>query len=126
MVRTKKSILSIFFGSVIVHAIYYTICTTLLTWCNRWIISFFDTICYVSKRRYKKISNLMILDNSDIDYSLMLLFVYGFLVSWKIEPNSRASRNTWCTTWLQRGHVKVVKKNKMWCQRQQFFRFYYN
>ena len=32
----------------------------------------------------------MILDNSGIDYSRMLLFVVGFLVYWKIEPNSRA------------------------------------
>ena len=32
-------------------------------------------------------SNLMILDNSDIDYSRMLLFVLGFLVYWKILQN---------------------------------------
>ena len=31
----------------------------------------------------------MILDNSGIDYSRMLLFVFGFLVYWKIEPFSR-------------------------------------
>ena len=37
-----------------------------------------------------KKSNLMILDNSGIDYSRMLLFVPGFLVYWKIEPNSHA------------------------------------
>ena len=30
----------------------------------------------------------MILDNSGIDYSQILLFVLGFLVYWKIEPNS--------------------------------------
>ena len=29
-------------------------------------------------------------DNSGIDYSRMLLFVLGFLVYWKIEPNSHA------------------------------------
>ena len=29
----------------------------------------------------------MILDNSGVDYLLMLLFVFGFLVHWKIEPN---------------------------------------
>ena len=52
----------------------------------------------------------MILDNSGIDYSRILLFVFGFLVYWKIEPNSRASGNTWFTTSLQSGHVKVVKK----------------
>ena len=54
----------------------------------------------------------MILDNSGIYYSQMLLFMLGFLVYWKIEPNSRASGNTWFTTWLQSGHVKVVKKTK--------------
>ena len=32
----------------------------------------------------------MIFDNSGIDYSLMLLFVLGFLVYSKIEPNSHA------------------------------------
>ena len=32
----------------------------------------------------------MILDNSGIDYSRMLLFMLGFLVYWKIEPNSHA------------------------------------
>ena len=46
----------------------------------------------------------MILDNSGIDYSRMLLFVFGFLVYWKIEPNSRNSCNS-C-------HVKVVEKTK--------------
>ena len=33
---------------------------------------------------------LMILDNSGIDYSRMLLSVLGFLVYWKIETNSHA------------------------------------
>ena len=32
----------------------------------------------------------MVLDNSGIDYSLLLLFMLGFLVNWKIEPNSHA------------------------------------
>ena len=40
----------------------------------------------------------------------MLLFVLGFLVYRKTELNSRASGNTWFTTWLQTGHVKVVRK----------------
>ena len=43
----------------------------------------------------------MILDNAGIDCSLMLLFVFGSLVYWKIEPNSapsRASGNKWFTT----------------------------
>ena len=54
----------------------------------------------------------MILDNSGIDYSRMLLFVLGFLVYWKIEPNSRASGSNWFTTCLQTNHVKVVRKTK--------------
>ena len=37
-----------------------------------------------------KNSNLMILDNSGIDYVRMLLFVFGFLSYWNISPNSRA------------------------------------
>ena len=53
----------------------------------------------------------MILDNSGIDYSRMSLFVIGFLVYWKIEPNSRTSGKTG-NTWLQTGHVKVVRKTK--------------
>ena len=32
---------------------------------------------------------LLILGNSGIDYLRMLLFRLGFLVYWKIEPNSR-------------------------------------
>ena len=61
------------------------------------MVSFLDTICYVSKQ-YEKKSNLMILDNSGRDYSRMLLFVIGFLVHWKIGPDSRDSGNTWFTT----------------------------
>ena len=37
-----------------------------------------------------KNSNLMILDNSGTDYPPMLPFVFGFLVYWKMEPNSSA------------------------------------
>ena len=36
----------------------------------------------------------LILDNYGIDYSRMLLFVFAFLVHWKIELNSRASGKT--------------------------------
>ena len=35
----------------------------------------------------KNISNLMIPDNSGIDYVRTLLFEFGFLVYWKIAPN---------------------------------------
>ena len=61
------------------------------------MVSFVTTICYVSKIMTKK-SNLIVLDNSGIDYSRMLLFVLGFPVYWKIESNSLASGNTWFTT----------------------------
>ena len=49
----------------------------------------------------------MILDNSGIDYLRMVLFLFGFLVNWKIEPNSCELNSL---TSLQSGQVKVVKK----------------
>ena len=108
----KKYIVKMFlFRNRSRNLLLYNDCTTMLTWCNRWMLSFIDTICYVSKIIWQKISNLMVPDNSGIDYSRMLLFVFDFLVYWKIEPNSRTSGNTWFTTWLQSVHVKVVKKN---------------
>ena len=72
------------------------------------IICWYHLLCFENNMTKK--SNLMIHDNSGIDYSRMLSFVFGFLVYWKIEPNFRSSGNTWFTTWLQSGHVKVVKK----------------
>ena len=60
------------------------------------IVCCYNLLCFENNMTKK--SNLMIVDNSSIDYSRMLLFVLGFLVYWKIEPNSRASGNTWFTT----------------------------
>ena len=40
----------------------------------------------------------MTLDNSGKNYKRMLLFLFAFLVYWKIEPNSRAFGNTWFPT----------------------------
>ena len=50
------------------------------------IVCWYNLLCF--EIIWQKKSNLMILDNSAIDYSRMLLFVLGFLVYWKIEPNS--------------------------------------
>ena len=75
------------------------------------IVCWYNLLCF--ENNITKKSNLIILDNSCIDYSRMSLFVLGFLVYWKIEPNSRASGNTWFMTWLQTGHVKVVKKKNV-------------
>ena len=108
----KKYIVKMFLFRHSQKLLLYNVCTTMWTWHNRWMESFADTICYVSKTIWQKNINLMILDNSGIDYSWMLLFALGFLVDWKIEPNFRASGNTWFTTWLQTGHVKVVRKTK--------------
>ena len=94
------------------NLLLYYVCTTMLTWWNQWMVLFVDTICYVSKIIWQKISNLMILDNSGIGYSRMLLFVFGFLVYCKIEPNSLASCITWFMTWSQSGRIKAVKKKK--------------
>ena len=74
------------------------------------IVCWYNLLCFENNMTKK--SNLMILDNSGIDYSRMLLFMLGFLVYWKIEQNSRDSGNTWFTTWLHTGHVKVVRKTK--------------
>ena len=49
-----------------------------------------DTFLYVWIIPWQKNSNLMILDNSGIDYAQMLLFVFGFPLYWKIGPNSCA------------------------------------
>ena len=90
-VRTKKKYIVKMFS--IRHSwslLLYNVCTRMLTWYNRWMVSFVNTIFYVSKIIWQKKRNLIILDNSGIDYSRMLLFVLGFLVYWKIEPNSRA------------------------------------
>ena len=108
----KKYIVQIFLFRHSRNLLLYNVCTTTLTWYNRWMVSFVDTICYFLKIRWQKKSNLMILDNSGKYYSRMLLFVLGFLVYWKTEPNSLASGNTWFTIWLQTGHVKVVTKTK--------------
>ena len=57
-----------------------------------------------------KKSNLVILDNSGIDYSQILLFLLGFLVYWKIEPNSHASGNTGLRLDYQSVMSKLSKK----------------
>ena len=56
------------------------------------IVCCYNLLC-LEKNITKKISNLMILDNCGIDYSRLLLLVFGFLVYWKIEANSLASSN---------------------------------
>ena len=71
----------------------------------------------------------MIVDNSGIDYSRMLSFVFGFLVDWKIEPNSLAFsrlRQPLVYDLITKWSRERCQKNKMWRQRQQFLRFYYN
>ena len=102
---------------------------TMLTRYNRWMVSFVDTICYVSKIIWQKKSNLTILDNSGIDYSRMLLFVLGFLIDWKIESNSwafsRLRQHLAYDLITKRSH-QSCQKNKMWRQRQQFLMFYFN
>ena len=55
----------------------------------------------------------MMLDNSDIDYSRMLLFVFGFLVYWKIKPNFRASGNTGLRLDYKAATSKLSKKQNV-------------
>ena len=57
----------------------------------------------------------MILDNSGIDYSRILLFVLGFLVYWKIEPNSHAFsriRQHVVNDLISKRSHQIVKKTK--------------
>ena len=68
----------------------------------------------------------MILDNSGIDYSGILLFVFDFLVYWNIEPNYRAFsclRQHLVYDILTKRSRQSSQKNKIWCQRNQFLRF---
>ena len=93
----KKYIVKMFlFCNCSRNLLLFYVFTTMVTLCNWWMVSFVGTIFYVWKIIWQKISNLMILDNPGRDYSRMLLFVFGFLVYWKIKPNSCAYSNT-CT-----------------------------
>ena len=131
MVRTKKNILSKCFCFV-THGVYYFTTFVLCTNVNyvdmiqsmNGIVCWYNLLCFEINMTKK--SNLMILDNSGIDYSRMLLFVLGFLVYCKIEPNSHAFSRI-------RQHVVydlISKRSHQNCQknkiRQQFLMFYYN
>ena len=77
------------------------------------IICWYNLLCFENNMTKK--SNLMVLDNSGIDYSRMLLFVLGFLVYWKIEPNSHAFSRI-------RQHVVydlISKRSHLNCQKKQ-------
>ena len=108
MIRTKKNILSKCICFV-THGVYYfttfVISSPVLLRRQDWALHlnwselcWHDTIDewyrlliqFVMFRKYYDKKKLMILDNSGIDYSRMLLFVLGFLAYWKIEPNSHA------------------------------------
>ena len=121
----KKYIAKMFLFRHSQSLLLYNVCTTMLTWYNRWMVSFVDTICYVSKIIWQK-RNLMIHDNSGIElfknviirawFSCLLENWIKFLHLWQhmfydlITNRSRQS----------------CQKNKMWRQRQQFLWFYYN
>ena len=130
-VRAKKNILSKCFCSVIVHGIYYFSTFVHLCWhdaIDEWY-RFVDTIRNVWKIKWQQKSNLMILDNSGIDYAEILLFVFGFLVYCNIEPNSRyfsCLRQHLVYDMLTKRSRQSSQKNKMWYQRKQFLKFYYN
>ena len=77
------------------------------------IVCWYNLLCFENNMTKK--SNLMILDNSGIYCSRMLLFVFGFLVYWKIEPNSHAFSRI-------RQHVVydlISKRSHLNCQKKQ-------
>ena len=98
MVRANKLFCQCFWApdfhikitSIVMEFIIYYVSTTLFTRCNQWKVSLVDKICHVWRILWPTKSNLMILDNSGIDYEQMLIFVFGFLVYWKIARNSRS------------------------------------
>ena len=74
--------------------IYYFLCFYNFYWhdvIDEWYRLLLQFVTFGEFYDQKK-SNLMILDNSGIDYARML-FVFGFLVYWNISTNSRASGN---------------------------------
>ena len=90
------------------------------------IVCWYNLLCFENNMPTQK--ELIIRDNSGIDYSWMLLFVLGFLVYWKIEPNSHVfshiRQHVVYDLISKRSHLNC-KKKKMWCHRQ-FLRLYYN
>ena len=91
---------------------------------EEWYSCWYNLLCFENNMTKK--SNLMILDNPGVDYSRMLLFVLGFLVYWKIEPNShefsRIRQHVVYDLISKRSHLNC-QKNKMWRDRQQFVGF---
>ena len=78
-------------------------------------VCWYNFLCFENNMTKK--SNLMILDNSGINYSRMLLFVLGFLVYCKIEPNSHAFSRIW-------QHViydSISKRSHLNCQKNKMF-----
>ena len=71
------------------NLLLYYVCTTFVDMMQSMngIVCWYNLLCL--ENNMTKI-NLMMLDNSGIDYLRMLLFVFGFLGYWKIEPNSCA------------------------------------
>ena len=103
---------------------------TMLTRYNRWMVLFVDTICYVPKIIWQIKNNL----NTWLFWYwlftsvIIRAAVLGFLVYWKIDPNSHAFsriRQHVVYDLISRGsHLNCQKK--IWRHRQQFLRFYYN
>ena len=62
----------------------------------------------------------MILDNSGIDYSRMLLFLFGFLVYWKLDQILSTSSDS---AWQHLVYDLITKRLRQSCKRQQFLGF---
>ena len=65
----------------------------------------------------KKNCNIMILDNSGIDYTWMLLIVFGFLVYLKISPNSGEFPRLWQHLTALVYYV-ITKRSRQCCQKK--------
>ena len=81
---------------------------TMLTRYIRWMVSFVDTICYVSKIIWQKniiywYLIILVLIIHECYYSCLVFFFTGKLN--QILTHSRASGNTWFKTWFQSGYI---------------------
>ena len=126
MVRTKKIYCQNVFvsslkESITLHRLYNYVDTIQSM---NGIVCWYNLLCFENNMTKK--SNLMILDNSGIAYSRMLLFVLLFLVYCKIEPNfhafSRFLQHVIYDLISKRSHLNC-QRNKMWRHRRQFLRF---
>ena len=83
----------------------------------------YTAICYVWRIlwQWKPMSNLLMIDDSVLDYARILLFGSGLCVCSKTHPISRSSGNMqYFTTWFQSGYANALKKTNLISKKSSF------